>query len=148
MNTQGVKKRVHLLRELDVPKVVKDCLTDYIGAILARGVAGSVMPEYHVTCVTVDVDRSGVVVAAAHLVRVRRILIHPLLPAQLIAFVIEAPIVALLVHQVEHTLVNAPAQMQLEVTLTQSHACPKVAKVWTSGKTHGHIIVEPPPGGT
>ena len=92
------------------------------------------------------------VVATAHFVRVGRILVHPLLPTQLIAVVIEAPIVALLIHQVEHTLVNAPAQPRREVSLTRSLTCPKVAKVSASGrkqgKTHGHIIVDPPPGGT
>lgn len=135
-----------------MPKIVENCLTDHIGAILARRVADPVMPEYHVTCVAMDINRSGIVVATAHFVRVGRILVHPLLPTQLIAVVIEAPIVALLIHQVEHTLVNAPAQPRREVSLTRSPTCPKVAKVSVSGrkqgKTHGHIIVDPPPGGT
>ena len=40
--------------------------------------------------------------------------VAPLLPTELIAAVIEAPVVALLVHQVEHSLVNTPARKHLE----------------------------------
>jgi hypothetical protein len=73
-------------------------------------VADSVVPEHHITGIAVHVDWSGVVVAASHFVCIRRILVHPLLPTELVAIVIEAAVVALLVHEVINALVNTPAE--------------------------------------
>ena len=60
-----------------------------------------------------DVNGSSVVVAAAHFVSIGRVFVHSLLPTELVAVVVKAPIVALLIHQVEDSLVNPSAQKKL-----------------------------------
>eukprot|EP01043_Picozoa_sp_COSAG02_P006630 COSAG02_NODE_190_length_30025_cov_22.989875_28_plen_87_part_00 len=67
-------------------------------------------PSVFLTYVAVNVDRSCVIVAPSKFVGVRRILVHPLLSAQLVAVVVKAAVVALLVHEVINALVNTPAE--------------------------------------